>query len=467
MGRKQRKTGGIKFFVLSSRPGEEILEQLGKIPQITISTDLERDKIIAEKIVETRLAPLTADTKQLVVERLSSLTQGSAIWTTMTVETIAALKIRAPGRMKKPVLSMRWTGTGGPKHGSYGVEILGVARRRLSILELTWAVALGVADPDISTVAEVAELVDTQGIMALIQPFIASTDFKDFKKRQITVVHESAKEFILNELALSRPRLQDVGKLRAEGRAADSLISLRLENNIFDICVRYLLLDEINNLPLFSEEQMAIEELTQNLDLFTDDDDAAAYTTDCSWENWEEGMIRYDPADRGFGECVTAEPLPDLRNIEKLCQANSTRLHNWTSQDSRPDCIVQARFEFDGSLYDPLSIASLYGSEELLFEMLEKSEFESDEFLPNTALVAVDQILQWGDLCRLRMLFFGRETGRYLQNLKFFRLIIDLWRFSNRNYRQNWDIAFGIINDIPDILIRKEWGNKLLCLAAS
>ncbi|EYB32730.1 hypothetical protein FG05_30094 [Fusarium graminearum] len=333
------------------------------------------------------------------------------------------------------------------------LEILGAARRRLSILELAWAVALGVADPDISTVAEVAELVDTQGIMALIQPFIASTDFKDLKKRQITVVHQSAK-------------LQDVGKLRAEGRAADPLISSRLENNIFDICVRYLLLDEINNLPLFSEEQMAIEELPQNLDLFTDDDDAAAYTTDCSWENWEEGMIRYDPADRGFGEFFCLCFLLLDRSFQ-LCQANSTRLHNWTSQDSRPDCVVQARFEFDGSLYDPLSITSLYGSEELLFKMLEKSEFESDEFLLNTALVAVDQILQWGDLCRLRMLFFGRETGRHLQNLEFFRLIIDLWRFSNRNYRQNWDIAFGIINDIPDILIRKEWGNKLLCLAAS
>ncbi|PTD03460.1 hypothetical protein FCULG_00012819 [Fusarium culmorum] len=491
------KTSGLKV-VLSSRPGEEILDQIGKIPQITISTDLERDRIIAEKTVETRLAPLTADTKQLVVERLSSLAQGSAIWTKMTVETIAALKIRAPGRMKKFLddmpqprklyevyagLFFRCAGQEpeAQNMAATALEILGVARRRLSVLELAWAVALGVADPEISTVAEVAELVDTQGVMTLIQPFIASTDFKDLKKRQITVVHQSAKEFILNGLALSCPRLQDVGKLRAEGKAADPLIPSRLENNIFNICVRYLLLDEINNLPLFSEEQMAIEELPQNLDLFTDDNDAAAYTTDCSWENWEEGMIRYDPADRGFGEffvyascCwiyhfrfVAAEPLPDLRNIEKLCQANSTRLHNWTSQNSRPDCVVQARFEFDGSLYDPLSITSLYGSEELLFEMLERSEFEYDNFLPNTALIAVDQVLQWGDLCRLRMLFFGRGTGRHLQNLDFFRQIIDSWRFSNRNHRHSWDAAFGIINDIPDILVREEWGNELLCLAAS
>lgn len=57
--------------------------------------------------------------------------------------------------------------------------------------------------------------------------------------------------------------------------------------------------------------------------------------------------------------------------------------------------------------------------------MLETSEFGSHKFLSNTAMLAADQVLQWGDLCRLRMLFFGRGTGRYLQNLDFFRHIID------------------------------------------
>lgn len=64
-------------------------------------------------------------------------------------------------------------------------------------------------------------------------------------------------------------------------------------------------------------------------------------------------MIRYDPADRGFGE-----------------------------------------FEFYGSLHDPLSIKSLFGSEELLLKMLETSNFVSHDFLPNTDLLAVDQALE-------------------------------------------------------------------------
>ena len=493
-----QKTSGLKV-VLSSRPWSEILNQLDGAPIIHVGADPERDRIIAEKTFETILPHLAADVKLLVVERISGLAQGSAIWTKMTVKAIETSGIRAHGRMKKFLdnmpqpqelsklyasLFMRCAGEDpeAQNMAATALEILGTARRQLSILELSWAVALGTADPDVTTVAEVAELVDNQGVMALIQPFVAGIDFDDPKKYQIIVVHQSAKEFILNELAVVRSGLQSVEKLPAAGGIkAVPPIPSRPENNIFNICVRYLLLDEINQVPLFSDEQIAIEELPQDADLFSDDNDTAAYTTDCSWETWETDMIRYDPADRGFGELfvyaschwinhfrsVTTEPLPDLSRIEKICQANSTRLHNWTSQNSRPDCVVQARFEFDGSLYDPLSITSLYGPEELLLKMLETSDFESHEFLPNTALLAVDQILKWGDLCRLRMLFFGRRTGCHLQNLDFFRRIIDSWRFSNQSYSQDWDAAFNIINDIPDIIVTGGWGNELLCLAAS
>ncbi|UZP36393.1 hypothetical protein NXS19_004209 [Fusarium pseudograminearum] len=330
------------------------------------------------------------------------------------------------------------------------LEILCAARRRLSILELAWAVAMSTAPPCVTTVAELARRVDDQRVMSLIRPFISGVDFNDLKKRQVMVVHQSVKEFVLNGLALTRPGLQNVEIL-----PVGSPITSRLENIILNVCVRYLLLDEINDAPLFSDEQVAVEELPQDVDLFSDDNGTAAFTSDSSWESWEEGMPRYDPADRGFGEffvyaschwmdhfgSVTEEPLPDLASVERLCQANSTRLQNWTSQSSRPDCVLQARYEFDGSLYDPLSITSLYGSEEVLLKMLETSQFDSPEFLPNTAMLAVDQVLQWGDLSRLRMLFFGYGTARYLQNLDFFRRITDSWCFSRKIYYQNWDGA--------------------------
>ncbi|KAF4451901.1 hypothetical protein F53441_5220 [Fusarium austroafricanum] len=481
------KTSGLKV-VLSSRPWADILEQVDGVPRIEIGAHPERDRIICEKTVQTKLAHLAVDIKRLVVEKLSRFAQGSAIWTNMTVELIARRKIMAYGRMKKFLDTMplpqelsklyaslfrRCAGEELDAQGmaATALEVLGAARRRLSILELAWAVAMGTADSGVTSIAELSELVDYQGVLALIQPFVACIDFNDLKKRQVIIVHQSAKEFIWNELSQCRSGHQSV-----EERPTASGV----ENSVFNICVRYLLLDEINQVPLLSDEQIAIEELPQNVDLFSDID-ATAYTTDCSWEKWEEGMVRYDPADRGFGELfvyaschwinhfkfVTEDPLPELKCIEKLCQPNSIRLKNWASQSSRPDCVVQARYVFDGSLYDPLSITSLYGSDVLLRKMLENCDFESHKFLPNTAMLAAEQVLQWADLRRLRMLFHGRGTARHLQNLGFFRRIIDSWRFPNINSNDDWDAAFDIINDIPDILVREEWGNELLCLAAS
>jgi hypothetical protein len=55
-------------------------------------------------------------------------------------------------------------------------------------------------------------------------------------------------------------------------------------------------------------------------------------------------------------------------------------------------------------LYDSLSITSLYDSKAMLRHMLENSDFDKDKFLPQPATGAVDQIFQWGDLARLKIL---------------------------------------------------------------
>lgn len=55
--------------------------------------------------------------------------------------------------------------------------------------------------------------------------------------------------------------------------------------------------------------------------------------------------------------------------------------------------------------------------------MLESSDFEKKKFLPNPAMGAADQILQWGDLSRLRLLLRSK-IGHQIQNLDLFRLVI-------------------------------------------
>lgn len=249
---------------------------------------------------------------------------------------------------------------------------------------------------------------------------------------------------------------------------------------ILDICIRYLLLDEIGNKDLFSQEQVAIAELPSEFDLFSDDAEPIEYDPYCTWESWEEDIIRFDPTDRGFGEffvyaschwldhfgAITVEPVPSLVGIEKLSQAGSTRLRNWIQQICRPGCTITPRFQFDSDLYDPLSITSLYGSVAMLRDMLKRSDINNGNFLPNLAMGTADQILQWGDVSRLRILFFDDHVGHQLQNLDFFRLLIKTWHHSAIS-RDNWDDAFALADDVSDKLVEEQWGNELLCSATS
>jgi hypothetical protein len=249
---------------------------------------------------------------------------------------------------------------------------------------------------------------------------------------------------------------------------------------ILDICIRYLLLDDIDQRSLFSEEQMAIAELPQDDDLFDDNKEPVQYDPYCTWESWEENMIRYDPTERGFGEffvyaschwleyfgSITVNGLPKLENIEDLCRAGSTRLQNWIQQNCRPDCTIQPRFEFESSLYDPLSITCLYGSEAMLRVMLEKSDFDNGRFLRNPAVGAADQILRWGDITRLRILFLDERLGHKLQNVGFFRLVIRRW--SDRIIsQQDWTPVFSLIDYMPEGSVQEEWRNEILTLAAN
>lgn len=490
-----QKTPRLKV-ILSSRPQEEILEQLDEMTKIDLGSDFERDRAIVEKTVERKLFTLSNDVRALVTETLSRLAQGSAIWTKMIIELIEVRRIRAldpmrdflenlplPGQLSELYVKLfsRYTSNDpeNQKIASTALEVLAVARRPLSILELAWAVALGATEKRVTTVAALAKLVDHQRVLSLIQPFIAHIDFNDVKKHQVRLVHQSAKEFIIRESATNRPTLQRPAISTATDQEVIHQRAESLEAGILDICIRFLLLDDFGHITLFSEEQIAIEELPQEFDLFNNDEEPTDYDPCQTWEVWEENMLRYDPTERGFGElfvyacchwlehfgAITVEPLPNLENVENLCQAGSTRLLNWIKQNCRPQCTIKPRFVFDVSLYDPLSITSLYGSEAMLRHMLKNSDFGKDKFLPNPAMGAADQILQWGDLSRLRILLSDSNVGHQLRNLEFFQLLMRNWPTSHPNC-QDWDVVSDLIDDLLDILVKERWGNELLCMAA-
>ncbi|PVH67620.1 hypothetical protein DL98DRAFT_443182 [Cadophora sp. DSE1049] len=491
-----QKTPRLKIL-LSSRPQDDILERLHEIAKINLSSDDRRDRVIVEKTVERKLSNLSRDVRALVIETLSRLAQGSAIWTKMIVELIEVRRIRAldpmrtfldrmplPAKLSELYVSLfSRCSANDPENRKLvttALEVLAITRRPLSILELAWAVALGTDQEGVTSVAALAKLVDHHRVMSLIQPFVAHVNVGDVKKRQVKLVHQSVKEFIIRDMPSNRPDLQDPAISRTTYQGLIHQRTGSLEAGLLDICIKYLLLDDFGRTDLFSEEQVAIEELPQEFDLFSNDEESTDYDPHCTWETWEENMIRYDPTDRGFGElfiyaschwiehygAIVAEHHPNLESIENLCQAGSTRLQNWIKQNCRPQCIIQPRFLFDSGLYDPLSITSLYGSDAMLRDMLESSKFDKSKFLPNPAMGAADQILQWGELSRLRILFLSSSVGPQLWNLEFFRLVMKQWSSPETHY-QNWDVVFDLIDDVLDILVEERWGNELLCIAAS
>ncbi|KAL1890206.1 hypothetical protein Sste5346_008360, partial [Sporothrix stenoceras] len=359
------------------------------------------------------------------------------------------------------------------------LEILAITRRPMSVLELAWAVAMGVAPDGVSTIAALAQLVDYQRLLGLIQPFIARVDFNDMNKRQVRLVHNSARDFVLSGWAMASldgqelPTTATTRELRVDQRTAS------LEAALLNICVRYLLLADVDQLELFSDEQLAIEELLHDFDPFSENKEQVQYDPHCSWEVWEEDMKHYDPAERGFGElfvyasCHWIDHLGVIRtelppgSIELLCKKGSTRLQNWINQNCRPGCTIKSRFTFDSSLYDPLGITSLYGSHITFQYMLENADFDSGYYFSDTAMKAADQIFKWGDLSRIIMLFTQSKAGHQLWHVGFFQLVMQYWSVSKRQLQgQDWDAIFDLVDCVLDDMVHDGWGNELLCLAS-
>lgn len=492
------KAPGLRVL-LSSRPEEEIVEQLSGVSTIAMPSDAVRDRFIVEKTVEHRLCYLASDVKELVTDTLSRGAQGSAIWTKMTVDLIEVRGIKAFGPMKAFLdeipqsgklaelytkLFSRYTleDPESQRLATTALEVLAAARRPLSMLELAWAVTLDTAQEAVPDVDTLAKLVDHQRIMSLIQPFVVHVDFHDLKKRQVKLAHQSVKEFVINHWASHRPGSQsgDTPALPSTGQPLFQDRIESLEAGLLGICIKYLLLKPVDDVELFSEEYMAILELPQDPFVFTEDNEPNNYDHYCSWETWEEDMIHFDPTERGFGElfvyasCLWTEHfatipaeslLSPLEDIERLCKAGSTRLRNWTTQNCRPDCAIRPRFDFDSTLYDPLGVTSIYGSTAMFQHLLGHSDFSKSSFLPNPAMAASDLILQNGDLMRIRPLWESK-VGHQIKNGAFFHLALKRWAsYTFQKSRPGWDMVFSLIDDVLDKMVNERWGNELLTMA--
>ncbi|KAI1266270.1 hypothetical protein F5Y18DRAFT_25077 [Xylariaceae sp. FL1019] len=480
--------------IFSARPEPEILDQfkLSGIPLIDLASNDERDRIIAEKTVMSKLDHLADNVKAFIIDQLSKFAKGSAIWTSMVVKLLEVRKITAFGPIRRFLdevpqpenlyqlyldLFRRYTSGDSENQelAACAVEILAASRRTLSIGELVWVVTLATARDNVTTIETLRQLVDPRRVMTLINPFISRVDHDHLKKRQVRLAHQSIKTFVIQNGPLDKLLHQEKGF--AENRTPERTQhrTQTLEAKMLDLCVRYLLLDDMNEITLFSDVQIAFQELPPGENIF------AEQTEEVAPDKPEQQGIHFDPIDRGLGDfwlyascywndhlsVVEAENFIHLDRIERLCQAGSRRLQNWTQQNCRPDCLQQAKFEFDYHKHDPLSIISLYATESAFQHVLKISSFDMAFYHPDSAVQAADQILQFGDMSRLRGLVEIEATSNKLPNLKFFKLLMQRWSFSSGSSR-DWNTAFDLVlleNAVTN-MVHEHWGWQLFYDAA-
>ncbi|KAL8753763.1 MAG: hypothetical protein Q9199_004811 [Rusavskia elegans] len=490
-----KKTPRLKVF-FSSRPQERIESLLQGSTEIRWVPTRERDAIIVGHTVKRFLSEFPAAIRLLVTERLSGLAQGSAIWVKLTVELIQKRKIQAMGPMKKFLADMPSPAAlsqlyaklfahqvrddaDNEQLASNALEILAVARRPLSILELGWAVSLNDPYAEVRTVEALKDYVDEKRALSLLQPFLSQVDFQDVKKNQVKLVHHSLKELILRGVPSNWTQSQTTAdERRVQKRQPE------LEAAMLRVCVKYLLLDDFNQSGLFSEEAETVQELHElpGFGIFDDvghDDQQLDSRRDLE-KKQDAKHLYYDPSERGFGEffvyasCfwvdhfkVSAlEFLPDTSSIVKLCRAKSKRLQNWTAQNCRPDCTILPKFDLDSDYLDPLVVVSLFGSEIALKKFLQDYNVDCKESLTNSVEEIVRQIIRSHNISQLRILYRDTQIGPRIRTLAFFCRIMGAWARPDRyGDSKEWADLFDLVVDIFDISIREEWGNELLCQA--
>lgn len=113
---------------------------------------------------------------------------------------------------------------------------------------------------------------------------------------------------------------------------------------------------------------------------------------------------------------------------------------------------MKPRFDINDEVCDPLSIMALCGSPAMLRKMLMNADFDDGNFLPSTVMTSVDQVLHWGDLSRLCILFREGRPDRRPDYKPVFELILSYW-VETRMRDRDWGIFFELVDDVLHQLV--------------
>jgi hypothetical protein len=120
--------------------------------------------------------------------------------------------------------------------------------------------------------------VDPEIVMTYIHPFVSSVDYTDKNKYQVQLLHQSVRDFMLSHFPRNNPQA-----------------------SMLQVCVRYLLLGDVDPTGLFSKTHLAFEDLPQDVDV-SEDQETFDYYQNCTWSEWKANLIQCAPTKPGFDE---------------------------------------------------------------------------------------------------------------------------------------------------------------------
>lgn len=332
----------VKLFV-SSRQRDDILQTLttlspekiegksvvGPPPRIPLfhiemNPTAERDRILAQHLAAKPLRQIQdSKVRENAIEQLAKRAGGSAIWLHMAMASLAGAKNEH--RIEKCLQFLEtdpklvdWyeqlfrdaeTATCNDREIlERALETLAVARRPLTVDELARAANIDDAENggSLTLLNQAAEEID---FLSLIRPFVATLDEStEDKDMRVRLVHQS----LLDLLLTARPsEWEEMAKTKNNRRPTDKDKERRrreLHKQMMSRCVKYLLLDDLEDAPSDEGEDAAA---VASSDIAQEDDEV--------WDGYGFGDM--------FAEPVTQERTRTRAQISHLHFYEYAALH--------------------------------------------------------------------------------------------------------------------------------------------
>lgn len=527
------KNKQVKYLV-SSRTQDHIQESLGngkQVAWINLKPGLSRDNLIISKEVNGRLRYCSNELKEMVSKTLSAKAEGNALWIRMVVSTIQASGITNLEKMTETLKNLPLPDEMSQlyqklfRHCVEGYEpnsnlawsalkILAAARRDLTAKELAWGAAMAFVGESYKEIAQVGTEADYDRIVGLIRPFVtelgspaAGVDTNSVSAGsdpdvKVRLTHQSVKQFVLAYGNVPGSAIAHATAPTTEFQSATS--GFLPDQFMLDVCLRYLLLKEINEHELFTSKSIDMQPSQPQDGFLTRTVVLGPVNATHGWTTVEQRLPKYKLKESDFGgffvyasfywikhlDRANSDSALPLGDFEELCKYKSQRLDNWLQQLRRPNRTVRPRYQLNSCTFDPLVVAAFYLPDAGLFQVLKSGVFKEGYYGDDPLVTATKVLLEHDMLPRLRVLLTHHKCMKEFQMFKCFRDIINKWRGKRcgalraredqheenqraeeeeqheAERRRNWDALFDLVKPTLDTMLTEQWANDLFCMAA-